>query len=156
MNELIAIEGSIPSPVPSAHKSFISSSHGGLAMGVVYLESADTEYTVTGFNYLYAPDGFRDTRRLPFISSVKRLASNFRDMEKEKTIDANPLAGSELLPEATNNNLSNKDAETCAHAFVIEKNLLRKKTFYTESEILACVVYCKNCGRLGGSSRINS
>lgn len=71
--------------------------------------------------------------------------------EKDNT-PAN-LAGAEIVKGA-DDNMPEEEKPTCIHMFIIEKIILKRSNLFTEEELLAAIIYCKNCGRLGGSSRI--
>jgi len=62
------------------------------------------------------------------------------------------VAGSEHIEGADNN--ENLPDKMCVHEFSLEKTILHKESFYGKEELLTSIVFCKKCGRLGGSSLI--
>mgnify|MGYP001613082629 CR=1 FL=1 len=71
-----------------------------------------------------------------------------------KDIKTQPtLAGAEIVPGA-DCNMPPEKKQVCQHEFVLEKTILKQEGIWRKSELLATIVFCKKCGRLGGSSRI--
>ena len=75
-------------------------------------------------------------------------------MKKELEIVPNlALAGAEEIKDDTVN--MPEQMGVCIHTFQTEKTILtRNRLFNQREELLAVIVYCKKCGRLGSSSRI--
>ncbi len=67
-----------------------------------------------------------------------------------------PVVAGQQEVEGASVDMPDIEKDRCNHAFVLEKNILHNKSIFRTSEVLTCVIYCKLCGRLGGSSRIKS
>ena len=71
----------------------------------------------------------------------------------EEELRSAEFAGEEVVRGATSN-MPAEENKTCEHNFETNKTVLKKKTLFGYEEMLTAVIFCKKCGRLGGSSRI--
>lgn len=89
----------------------------------------------------------------PFNGYDKKEVTRVKTMKMEKPLIEPSLAGAVEQEGATINMPEGKSE--CTHSFQTEmKTLTKLGWFGAKEELLATIVFCKKCGRLGSSSRI--
>ena len=49
---------------------------------------------------------------------------------------------------------ASEEQKKCEHEFLAQKDILHKKNLFGSEEMITCIVFCRKCGKLTGSSRI--